>query len=282
MPELPEVETTKRGIEPHLKGHKIISMVIRQPKLRWPIPTNLPDLVKGLTVLSLSRRGKYIGLHTEKGTIIVHLGMSGSLYFVGEGTPPLFHDHVDFQLSNGKWLRYTDPRRFGAILWHDASSEEKNASIKDSWQQHTLLASLGPEPLTMDFNANYLFLKAKNKKQAIKTFIMDSKQVVGVGNIYANEALFLSGIHPHKAAGTINAEQFTVLVDCIKKVLSKAIEQGGTTLKDFVGGDGKPGYFKQSLNVYGRAGDPCVTCSSILEESRLGQRSTVFCNSCQK
>lgn len=281
MPELPEVETTKRGIEPYLQGRTITSLVIRQPKLRWPIPAELVHLVQGQKIDALERRGKYIGLHLKAGTIIVHLGMSGSLYLVDAETPPLFHDHVDFHLDNGKWLRYTDPRRFGTILWHQAQLNTSRTFASD-WLNHSLLAHLGPEPLTTDFNADYLAQQAKNKKQAVKTFIMDSKQVVGVGNIYANEALFLSGIHPHKAAGTINAKQFTLLVSCIKQVLANAIEQGGTTLRDFVGGDGKPGYFKQSLNVYGRAGEPCITCESTLEESRLGQRSTVFCHNCQK
>ena len=280
MPELPEVETTKRGIQPHLKGRTVTSLVVRQPKLRWPIPDEMVEKLRNQQIVSVSRRGKYIGLHTSNGTMIIHLGMSGSLYLVAKNTPPLFHDHVDVHLDNNQWLRYTDPRRFGSILWCDNLESENNS--EHGWLKHPLLASLGPEPLTSDFHADYLAEKATGKKQAVKTFIMDSKQVVGVGNIYANEALFLSGIDPHKAAGKIKSKQFSKLVDCIKHVLSEAIEQGGTTLKDFVGGDGKPGYFKQSLNVYGRAGAACVTCSSILEESRLGQRSTVFCKRCQK
>ncbi len=276
MPELPEVETTKRGIQPHLEGRVITSLIVRQPKLRWPIPDEVVSKTIGQTILGVSRRGKYIGIHTAKGTVIIHLGMSGSLYLVEKNTPPLFHDHVDIHLNNDQWLRYTDPRRFGSILWHEKGSDTTN------WLTHPLLINLGPEPLTDDFNFEYFNLKAKGKKQAIKMFIMDSKQVVGVGNIYANEALFLAGIHPHKPAGTVERKQFMLLVECIKNVLSKAIEQGRTTLKDFVGGDGKPGYFKQSLSVYGRAGEVCVNCSSILEETRLGQRSTVFCPQCQK
>jgi len=275
MPELPEVETTKRGIQPHLEGRIITSLIVRQPKLRWPIPAELNSYISNQTILCVSRRGKYIGIHTATGTVIIHLGMSGSLYLVAAGTAPLFHDHVDMCLNNGQWLRYTDPRRFGSILWHENTNDT-------DWRTHTLLASLGPEPLTDEFNADYLIKRAKGKTQAIKTFIMNSKQVVGVGNIYANEALFSAGINPHTKAGVIKPKQFMLLVECIKTVLSKAIEQGGTTLKDFVGGDGKPGYFKQSLNVYGRAGEACTTCSSTLEETRLGQRSTVFCPKCQK
>lgn len=271
MPELPEVETTKRGIKPHLQDLHILNVEIRQAQLRWPITPELADQVAGQKVHSLSRRGKYIGIHTEKGTVIIHLGMSGSLYLVPADTPPLFHDHVDFKLESGQWLRYTDPRRFGAILW-----------TSDNWLEHSLIRNLGPEPLSSEFTASYLASKAKGKVQAIKTFIMDSKQVVGVGNIYANEALFMAGIKPNRRAGLVSAKRLAVLVDCIKLVLSQAIEQGGTTLKDFVGGDGKPGYFKQSLNVYGRADEPCVNCQSSLLEIRLGQRSTVYCKQCQK
>ena len=271
MPELPEVETTKCGIEPHLKNKHILDVEIRQAQLRWLITPELRPQISGQKVTSLTRRGKYIGIHMANGTVIIHLGMSGSLYLVQSDTPPLFHDHVDFKLDTGQWLRYTDPRRFGAILW-----------TQEDWLQHDLIRHLGPEPLSDDFNADYLVAKAKGKVQAVKTFLMDSKQVVGVGNIYANEALFMAGIKPNRRAGLVSAKRYAVLVDCIKLVLARAIEQGGTTLKDFVGGDGKPGYFKQSLNVYGRAGKPCVTCQSSLLEIRLGQRSTVYCKECQK
>lgn len=271
MPELPEVETTKCGIQPHLQDQIILDVEIRQNKLRWLITPELAQQVKTQKVISLARRGKYIGIHTANGTIIIHLGMSGRLYLVPADTPPLFHDHVDFKLTNGQWLRYTDPRRFGAILW-----------TQSDWLEHELIQHLGPEPLSDEFNAAFLAGKAKGKVQAIKTFIMDSKQVVGVGNIYANEALFMAGIKPNRRAGLVSAKRLSVLVDCIKIVLARAIEQGGTTLKDFVGGDGKPGYFKQSLNVYGRAGKACVNCQESLLEIRLGQRSTVYCKHCQK
>ncbi len=271
MPELPEVETTKNGIEPYLVGSAVETIVIRQPILRWPITPELPERLEGQVVRSVSRRGKYIGVHTDIGTMIVHLGMSGSLYLVDKNTEALFHDHVDIVLNSGKCLRYTDPRRFGSILW-----------TEEDWLQHSLIQSLGPEPLSDEFNYEYLVAKAKSRKKPIKTFIMDSKVVVGVGNIYANEALFKSGIRPDRHAGRISSKRLSLLVDNIKIILSDAIQQGGTTLKDFVGGDGKPGYFKQSLSVYGRAGSACLNCEKELMESRLGQRSTVFCPFCQK
>jgi formamidopyrimidine-DNA glycosylase len=268
MPELPEVETTKRGIEAYLVDQTVHTIVVRQPKLRWPISPEIVQL-QSQRILSLSRRGKYIGVHFETGTLIIHLGMSGSLYLVTPYTEPLFHDHVDIQLPE-HWLRYTDPRRFGAMLWHQGD-----------WQQHPLLAHLGPEPLTADFDADYLARQATGRKRPIKTFIMDSQVVVGVGNIYANEALFMAQILPNCPAGALSVERLQRLVAAIKQVLANAIEQGGTTLKDFVGGDGKPGYFKQSLMVYGRSGLPCLHCETPLVESRLGQRSTVFCPQCQ-
>ncbi len=271
MPELPEVETTLRGIEPHLIGRSFSKIDIRQPKLRWLITPELASDSVGQVITGLSRRGKYIGIHTGKGTLIIHLGMSGSLYFVPAETPPLFHDHVDFRFSESEsWLRYTDPRRFGAILW-----------TTGDWNEHELIKHLGPEPLSDLFNVDILYARAKGRKVPIKTFIMDSKIVVGAGNIYANEALFKAGIRPNRMAGDISKARLAVLVECIKLVLSAAIKQGGTTLKDFVGGDGKPGYFKQELLVYGRAGKPCTVCSTPLKEIRLAQRSTVYCTNCQ-
>ncbi|GAB3487939.1 bifunctional DNA-formamidopyrimidine glycosylase/DNA-(apurinic or apyrimidinic site) lyase [Marinomonas epiphytica] len=270
MPELPEVETTLKGIEPHIVGKVVERVAIRQPKLRWPITTGLAEQIQGQEILHLTRRGKYIGIHTPAGTMIIHLGMSGSLYLVDSETPPMFHDHVDICLSGELWLRYTDPRRFGAILW-----------TQQDWLNHELLVSLGPEPLSDDFTAEQLYQRAKGRKVPIKTFIMDSKVVVGVGNIYANEALFMAGIRPTRMAGSISKARLSRLVDSIKQVLAQAIEQGGTTLKDFVGGDGKPGYFKQQLCVYGRAEQACVSCGRTLKEIRLGQRSTVFCANCQ-
>lgn len=271
MPELPEVETTRRGIEPHLLHQAIQQVLIRQPKLRWPVPDNLPEKIQGQTVLNVSRRGKYLALHmSEGGTLLVHLGMSGSLYLVPGDTPPSFHDHLDFVLASGLLLRYTDPRRFGAVLWTDSH-----------WLEHELLCHLGPEPLEGSFTGEYLYERSRNRTQAIKSFIMDSKVVVGVGNIYANEALFMAGIRPDRKAGAISRKRMDRLVETIRQVLAQAIEQGGTTLKDFVGGDGKPGYFKQSLNVYGRADKPCPVCETPLTEIRMGNRSTVFCRQCQ-
>ncbi len=272
MPELPEVETTKNGIAPHILNKTISAIEIRQPQLRWPIPAEVSEKLPHQIVRLVTRRGKYIGVHTDAGTLIIHLGMSGRLYFVAPNTPPLFHDHVDIHFgADEPILRYTDPRRFGAMMWQEGE-----------WTGHPLLNHLGPEPLTDGFNVEYLHSKAKGRKQAIKQFIMDSKIVVGVGNIYANEALFMAGIRPTRAAGNISKARLAAFVEAIKEVLEAAIAQGGTTLKDFIGGDGKPGYFKQELKVYGRADQPCRVCDSVLIEIRQGQRSTVYCAKCQK
>lgn len=269
MPELPEVETTRRGIAPHLLGKRVKTIEVRQPKLRWPVPDAIHDAEKH-KLLSLERRGKYLLFGFSNGTIIAHLGMSGSMRIAAEDEPPLFHDHVDMRCSDGTTLRYCDPRRFGAWLWTD----------KDPYE-HSLLAKLGPEPLGDDFHLDYLFNKSRGRKGPIKSFIMDSHTVVGVGNIYANEALFMAGIHPKRAAGRVSKARYQGLVEAIKTVLTDAITMGGTTLRDFVGGDGKPGYFQQTLRVYGRASQPCIKCERPLEEIRLGQRATVFCKLCQ-
>ncbi|BBB25412.1 bifunctional DNA-formamidopyrimidine glycosylase/DNA-(apurinic or apyrimidinic site) lyase [Amphritea japonica] len=269
MPELPEVETTRRGIEPHLEGRLIKDLIVRQPKLRWPVPEALKGLVLGNRISSVSRRGKYLLLNLPNGAVMVHLGMSGSLYLVPADQPAGYHDHIDLILNSGMALRLTDPRRFGSVLWQPLG------------EAHELLSRLGPEPLSDDFTVDYLRQCCSGRKQAIKQFIMNSQVVVGVGNIYANEALFKAGIHPKRAAGNISLLRLSRLVDEIRTVLAKAIEQGGTTLKDFVGGDGQPGYFKQQLNVYGRGGESCHVCKSTLKEIRLGQRSTVYCPECQ-
>jgi formamidopyrimidine-DNA glycosylase len=272
MPELPEVETTRRGIQPHIQHRTITKLVIRDSRLRWPIPDNLPRLMKGKVIERVERRGKYLLLTLSNGgTAIVHLGMSGSLRIIETDEPPMAHDHVDIVLDSGQALRFTDPRRFGCLLWQGAKEEP-----------HKLLASLGPEPLTDDFDGDLLYQRSRGRKAPVKTFIMDNKTVVGAGNIYANEALFAAGIRPDRAAGKISRQRYECLVEEIKSVLARAIEQGGTTLKDFVGGDGKPGYFKQQLKVYGRGGEPCVVCKTGLKEIRLGQRSTVFCRKCQR
>ncbi len=270
MPELPEVETSRAGIAPHLQGRTVSRLVVRQPQLRWPVPDELARCLEGKIILSVLRRGKYILINVDGGAALLHLGMSGSVRILPVGAPVGKHDHVDLELDSGSMLRLTDPRRFGALLWQPEN------------ELHSLLASLGPEPLSDEFDAAYLLRCCQGRKTAIKTLIMNSQVVVGVGNIYANEALYQAGIDPRRAAGRIAAARLERLVLCIKEVLARAIEQGGTTLRDFVGGDGKPGYFKQELHVYGRAGEPCHGCGSILKEVRLGQRSTVYCPSCQK
>ncbi len=230
MPELPEVETSCRGIAPHIVDRQVKAVVIRQPQLRWPVPANLPELLTGEVLRSVQRRAKYIVLAFDAGHLLIHLGMSGNVRIVSPREPLLKHDHVDIEFVGGKLLRLNDPRRFGAVLWSDGDLD-----------QYQLLAHLGPEPLSEDFYSEYLFARSRKRTQAIKTFIMDSRVVVGVGNIYANEALFKAGIRPSRAAGTVTRKQFERLVEEIKTVLARAIEQGGTTLKDFVGGDGKPG-----------------------------------------
>ena len=270
MPELPEVETTRRGIQAHVKGNTVLDVIIRQPKLRWPVSTELMTLLPGQRIRTVSRRGKYLLLESGAGYVLIHLGMSGSLRIAKSEEELKKHDHVDIVFNNGVILRYHDPRRFGCVLW--AGREPT---------KHVLLEKLGPEPLTEDFNAELLFALSRKRSAAIKTFIMDSHNVVGVGNIYANEALFAAGIRPKRQAGKVSKSAYIKLVAAIKTILAEAIEQGGTTLRDFVGGDGKPGYFKQSLSVYGRGDEACVKCQTLLKEIRLGQRSTVYCPSCQ-
>lgn len=268
MPELPEVEVTKRGIAPSLVGNKITQVIVRQPKLRWLVPDAL-YLMQGLEVQEVTRRAKYLLLHTEKGTALVHLGMSGSMKVLDANAPLAKHDHVELVLETGKSVRYNDPRRFGAWLWQEAD------------QTHSVLARLGPEPLTSAFSADALFAITQKKRQCIKQIIMDNAVVVGVGNIYANESLFLAHIHPKRAASSLSQTEVSLLVNVIKKVLAKAIKQGGTTLKDFSQADGKPGYFAQELLVYGRANLPCFNCDNVLEKVVIGQRNTVYCPYCQ-
>lgn len=268
MPELPEVEVSRMGISPHLIGERIAKLTFRTPKLRWEIPAELKKL-EGQVVRNITRRAKYLLIETDAGTAIVHLGMSGSLRVLDAEIAPSKHDHVDLKLANGKVLRYNDPRRFGAWLWTEDG-------------QHAVLDNAGPEPLTAEFNAEYIAAKAANKKVAVKQFIMDNKVVVGVGNIYANESLFSARIHPTKSAGQLTVKQWQLLVVEIKNVLETAIKQGGTTLKDFAQADGKPGYFAQELQVYGKKGEPCPQCAGPIEELKMGQRNTFFCNQCQK
>lgn len=270
MPELPEVETTRRGIEPHIKGQRIQKLIIRDHRLRWPIDPELPAILEQASIHKVQRRAKYLLLDCGHGTLIIHLGMSGSLRILSAHTAAQKHDHVDLVFSNGQCLRFRDPRRFGALLW-----------TTENPLDHPRLASLGPEPLSDTFTADWLQHQAQGRKQAVKTFIMDSRIVVGVGNIYASEALFLAGIHPSRAAGRISSQRYVALVDAIKQVLSEAIAQGGTTLRDFTNSDGKPGYFAQSLNVYGRAGQACKCCGHAIKQLRQGQRSTYYCGHCQ-
>lgn len=270
MPELPEVETTRRGIEPHLCGQRVTAVVIRQPRLRWPIPPEVAARLTDRTVTAVRRRAKYLLLDVEGGSALLHLGMSGSLRVIAAETPPGKHDHVDIRLESGQSLRLTDPRRFGALLWSEAGAT------------HPLLASLGPEPLSGEFNGTHLYRASRGRRGAVKPFIMDSQVVVGVGNIYANEALYLAGIHPARAAGRISAARYDRLARAITAVLHKAIAEGGTTLRDFVGGDGRPGYFAQHLHVYGREGEPCPGCGAPIRQQRLGQRSSYYCSRCQR
>ena len=270
MPELPEVETTRKGISPYCEQQTVAKVTVRQPKLRWPVPDNLAELIEGRTIHGIQRRAKYLLLAFDNGTLMIHLGMSGSLRVMLQPEPPQKHDHVDITLVTGHTLRYHDPRKFGGFVW----TEQPVA-------QHKLISHLGPEPLSDAFTAEYLSSRCQKRKTAIKSLIMDSKVVVGVGNIYANEALFMAGINPQQAAGKLSEGKISLLAEKIRFVLKRSIEQGGTTLKDFVGGDGKPGYFAQQLNVYGRAGQSCPECGYKLEEVRQSNRSSVFCAKCQ-
>ena len=270
MPELPEVETTRRGLAPWAEGRLVTDIIVRQPSLRWPVPTDLAEKLCGQKILCVERRAKYLLFKTRSGTLIVHLGMSGSMRVVRDGSAPEKHDHIDISLQGGNLLRYCDPRRFGCFLWQEPE------------QKHPLLANLGPEPLSSEFDDELLYRRSRGRKGPVKNFIMDGKVVVGVGNIYANEALFSAGIRPDRPAGRISAARYRHLTSEIKRVLTSAIDQGGTTLKDFVGGDGKPGYFAQKLHVYGREGQPCTRCKAPLRQLRLGQRTSVYCVACQR
>ncbi len=270
MPELPEVETTRRGIEPHLLGQKVQQVLVRQPSLRWPVSDNLGQRLTGQTINAVERRAKYLLVRTQAGAMMIHLGMSGSLRVLSADAVPAKHDHIDIVLSGGQLLRFRDPRRFGSVFWLEAN------------ENHPLLEELGPEPLSESFSGEYLFRLSRGRKTAVKTFIMNSHVVVGVGNIYANEALFASGIRPTRLAGSISRARFEKLVAAIKEVLASAIVAGGTTLRDFVHEDGSPGYFKHDLKVYGRGRESCVACARPLTEIRLGQRTTVFCHYCQR
>jgi len=269
MPELPEVEVSRMGISPYLEGEVIKQIHIYQSSLRWVVPEEV-KLTEGLVINKVIRRAKYLLLETVMGSLILHLGMSGKLRVIDHSVPRIKHDHIDIEMETGKTLRFNDPRRFGCFLYQPPG------------QVHKLLTKLGPEPLTLAFNHKDLYEKSRDKKTVIKQFIMNNANVVGVGNIYANEALFKAGIHPQIHAGKISKKRYEKLVVLIKETLEQAILQGGTTLKDFTQTDGKPGYFAQELLVYGRAGLPCKICTKPLTEVKIGQRSSVFCDECQK
>jgi formamidopyrimidine-DNA glycosylase len=274
LPELPEVETTRRGIARYCENQIIANVIVRDSRLRWPVPDNLADLIEGATITAVDRRAKYLLIRVraadKTGTMIVHLGMSGSLRVITDTSEPLRHDHIELLLQSGVRLRFNDPRRFGCWLWSDTP------------ESHRLLASLGPEPLALEFNGPMLYRASRGKQTPVKSFIMDNHIVVGVGNIYANEALFKAGIHPKRGAGRISLSRYHRLAEAIRETLSSAILMGGTTLRDFVNSDGKPGYFAQSLLVYGRGGEACQECSRPLKEIRMNQRSTVYCGQCQR
>lgn len=271
MPELPEVETTLRGIEPYVDQQKIAQIIVRNSQLRWPVPERDLSALHNKKVFKLARRAKYLLFHTDAGVMLIHLGMSGSLRVLLSPERPGKHDHIDIVMQSGVVIRFNDPRRFGCCLFsnHDVDT-------------HALLIKLGPEPLSEAFSGNYLYEKSRGKSQAVKNFIMDGHVVVGVGNIYASESLFESGIRPSSQAGKISRPRYHVLAGHIKEVLSKAIGAGGTTLNDFTQADGKPGYFRHELQVYARQGEPCTRCQSPIKSKVIGQRNTFYCSRCQK
>ena len=270
MPELPEVETTRRGIAPHIVGKRLREWLVREPRLRWPIEPDWPNLVAGQQVTDLTRRSKYLVLHLERGQLLAHLGMSGQFRILPDHTEPEKHDHVDWLFDDDTLVRYRDPRRFGAMLY------------TLDWTQHPLITSLGPEPLSDAFTGAYLYQQLKKRRGPVKSALMDAHLVVGVGNIYANEALFHAGIHPLRKAHRISQSRCERLVAEVKAVLTRAIAEGGTTLRDYVSATGAPGYFRVSLAVYGRRGEACIGCGNPLREVRLSGRSTVFCPVCQR
>jgi formamidopyrimidine-DNA glycosylase len=270
MPELPEVETTRRGLAPHVVNRSIEAVAVREPRLRWPVASNLPRKLAGQRIERLERRGKYLLFGTPAGTLLVHLGMSGSLRYLPEPTAHGTHDHIDVQFTGGGALRFNDPRRFGSF------------HLTAAPQRHRLLRDLGPEPFGAEFDADYLWRTCRGRRVPIKQHLMNGRIVVGVGNIYASEALFRAGIHPARSAGRISRARCAALVTAVRDVLADAIEEGGTTLRNFVGGDGQPGYFRGSLRVYEREGGACVQCGMAIQRRVLGQRATYYCPSCQR
>jgi formamidopyrimidine-DNA glycosylase len=269
MPELPEVETSRRGIEPHVVGQEIVSVTIRERRLRWPVSEDVDTRLPGQTITSVERRAKYLLINTTGGTAILHLGMSGHVSIVDRDTPAGIHDHVDIGLSSGDALRLRDPRRFGSLHWSEDPYE------------HWLLKDLGPEPLGDEFSGEYLWRKSRGRRVAVKQFIMNANIVVGVGNIYASESLFLAGINPKRAAGRIARPRYDALAESIREVLQRAIRAGGTTLRDYYGGFGEAGWFQQELDVYGREDEPCHRCDTPITSIVQGQRATYYCKNCQ-
>jgi len=270
MPELPEVETTRRGLGPLVEGRRIAAVIVRQPQLRWPIPREIHGIA-GQAITALQRRAKWLIWRLESGSLLWHLGMSGSFRGWQDPPGPGPHDHVDLQIEDGCLIRYTDPRRFGALLWGGENP-----------LRHPRLATLGPEPLGEAFDGEWLWRLGRGRKAPVKLFIMDAKTVVGVGNIYASEALFAAGIHPRRPAGRVSRRRYEMLAKTLRRTLSDAIELGGTSLRDFTVGDGTPGYFGQSLRVYGRDGEPCRGCGKPVRREVIGQRSTFYCPNCQR
>ena len=269
MPELPEVETSRRGIAPYLEDQRVERVTIRERRLRWPVSAEVGEKLTGAVIESVGRRAKYLLFNTRRGSAIVHLGMSGSVYIVDRGTPAGVHEHFDLELSSGHALRYRDPRRFGSLHWAGDPT------------QHWLLKDLGPEPLGEAFSGDWLFAMSRGRRVAVKQFIMTAAVVVGVGNIYASESLFLAGINPRRAAGRVSRERYGLLAKAIREVLEHAIQAGGTTLRDFLGGDGAPGYFSQELAVYDREDEACTRCARPVSAIVQGQRRTYYCKNCQ-
>jgi formamidopyrimidine-DNA glycosylase len=271
MPELPEVETTRRGIDPFVVGRRVVRVMVRDSRLRWPVPRSLARELPGQRIHATRRRGKYLLLDAEQGTLLLHLGMSGSLRVLRRDEPPRKHDHLDLAFDDGAILRYHDPRRFGCALW-----------VKGEVERHELLRDLGVEPFSTGFTAEHLVEHARRRSGPVKSLVMDGAVVVGVGNIYANESLFAAGIHPHRAANRVSRVRYESLVREVRRILASAIERGGTTLNDFVGSDGEPGYFAQELLVYDRAGEPCRRCGATIVLSNRISRATYYCPACQR
>jgi len=270
MPELPEVETVRRHLQHYLLGRSVTQVNVYCAKLRWPVAAQLQRKLPGQAIADISRRAKYLLLDTTVGSVLIHLGMSGSLRLVAADTPLRVHDHVEMYLDNGQRLRFNDPRRFGCLLWQAPD------------QLHPLLAKLGMEPLDPAFTGEYLYQRSRKLRRAIKAVLMDQRVVTGVGNIYAAESLFMAGIHPLHPAAELSLARYQQLADAVKHILQRAISQGGTTLRDFIDPEGKPGYFVQELAVYGRQAQPCQRCGRTLQHALINQRSTVWCSHCQR